>query len=453
MGSNYSLADLKKWNEKILQLVETMGLDFYPQEFEICSYEDMLGYEAYQGMPARYAHWSFGKAYERTRTFYRYNLVGLPYEMVINSNPCLAYLMKDNTLLLQILTMAHVYAHNDFFKNNRIFKTGTRAEYTLEMFKSHARRIQNYIADPGIGAIRVEAVLDAAHSLRLQVCRTVGEKLLSDEEKRRRLIERHQVKEMEHPLLEPQVEIEGPDLSRIPLEPEEDILLFLYKYGRLSDWERDILQIVREESLYFIPQIETKIMNEGWASYWHYRLLNQLKLPQDLHLEFLKRHNQVIRPLEGDLNPYHIGFKIFEQLEREHPDDPGFIFHVREGERDFSFIMRFLTRELCQELKLFQYIKRGRDYVVNQVADDDGWKIIRNTLAENVGISMIPNIRVMEVKGKNNILLLDHEWNSRELNMEYAHQTLKHVSFLWKGKVQLRTVVRTAYQLLETDGD
>ncbi|HBQ87183.1 MAG TPA: stage V sporulation protein R [Syntrophomonas sp.] len=452
MGGDYSLADLRQWDERICQVVEKAGLGCYPQEFEICSYEDMLGYEAYQGMPARYSHWSFGKAYERTRTFYRYNLVGLPYEMVINSNPCLAYLMKDNTLLLQILTMAHVYAHNDFFKNNRLFKTGTRAEYTLEMFKSHARRIQQYVADPGIGAAKVEKVLDAAHALRLQVYRTVGEKWLSDEEKKQRLIERSQVREREHPLLELPEEKELPDLNRIPLEPEEDLLLFLYKYGRLNDWERDILQIVREESLYFLPQIETKIMNEGWASYWHYRLLKQLKLPQELHLEFLKRHNQVIRPLEGDLNPYHIGFKIFEELEREHPDEPDFIFAVREHERDFSFLMRFLTRELCQELKLFQYAKRGRDYVVNEVSDEKGWKIIRNTLAGNVGISGIPNIIAMEVKGKNNTLMLDHEWSSRELNMEYAHQTLKHIAFLWKGKVQLRTVVRTAYQLLESDG-
>lgn len=453
MRTDYSLDELRQWDRKIFQIAEKAGLNCYPQEFEICSYEDMLGYEAYQGMPSRYTHWSFGKAYERTRTFYRYNLVGLPYEMVINANPCLAYLMKDNTLLLQILTMAHVYAHNDFFKNNRLFQTAARADYTLEMFRSHARRIQKYIADPGIGPEKVEKVLDAAHSLRLQVYRTVGEKILSDEEKKRRLIERYQVKEKEHPLLEPRTEQEEPDLSRIPLEPEEDILLFLCKYGPLHDWERDILQIVREESLYFLPQIETKIMNEGWASYWHYRILNQLGLPQELHLEFLKRHNQVIRPLEGDLNPYHIGFKLFEQLDRAHPDDPGFIFDVRKNERDFSFIMRYLSRELCQELNLFQYIKRGRDFVVNQVADENGWKIIRNTLAENVGISAIPNIRVMEVKSKNDILFLDHEWNSRELNMEYAHQTLKHIAFLWKSKVQLRTVVRTSYQILESDGE
>ena len=174
MGSDYSMHDLLQYNSRIEEMVLDARLNTYPQEFEICSYEDMLGYEAYAGMPVRYPHWSFGKAYERKKTFYRYNLTGLPYEMVINSNPCLAYLMKDNTLLLQILTMAHVYGHNDFFKNNRLFKTGTRAEYTLEMFKSHGRRISEYIQDPSIGYARVERVLNAAHALRFQIYRTVG---------------------------------------------------------------------------------------------------------------------------------------------------------------------------------------------------------------------------------------------------------------------------------------
>ena len=141
MGSDYSMNDLLQYNYRIEEMILAAGLNTYPQEFEICSYEDMLGYEAYAGMPVRYTHWSFGKAYERKKTFYRYNLTGLPYEMVINSNPCLAYLMKDNTLLLQILTMAHVYGHNDFFKNNRLLcycflkKTCTNQENIVNSIK------------------------------------------------------------------------------------------------------------------------------------------------------------------------------------------------------------------------------------------------------------------------------------------------------------------------------
>ena len=127
----YSIRDLEEWNEKIEAKVQEYGLDFYPQEFELIGFNEMIGYEAYVGMPSRYPHWSFGKAYEKNKTLYSLNLTGLPYEMVINSDPCLAYLMKDNTLLLQILTMAHVYGHNDFFKNNRLFKQATNAKYTL----------------------------------------------------------------------------------------------------------------------------------------------------------------------------------------------------------------------------------------------------------------------------------------------------------------------------------
>lgn len=451
--TDYTLTDLEVWNEKIERLAEEAGLDFYPQEFEICSYEDMLSYEAYLGMPSRYPHWSFGKSYERTKTFYRYNLTGLPYEMVINSTPCLAYLMKDNTVLLQILTMAHVYGHNDFFKNNRLFKDATRAEYTLEMFKSHARRIREYIADPSIGYARVEGILDSAHALRLQVYRIIGEKQVADEQKKQRLIERNSLPPSDHPLLDEKKPGTALDFNKIPLEPEEDLLLFLCQHARLSEWEKDILQIVREESFYFLPQIETKIMNEGWASYWHFNILNQLSLSQELHLEFLKRHNQVIRPVEGGLNPYYVGFKIFAQLAKEHPDDPGFIFSVREQERDTSFIRRFLNEKLCRELNLLQFSKRGRDYVINEVADEEGWKNIRNSLANNAGIQGVPNIKVSEVKGKGNILTLDHEWDGRELQLEYAHQTLKHIANLWKGKVQLRTKVRSTYQILETDGD
>ena len=450
MGSDYSMNDLLQYNSRIEEMVLNAGLNIYPQEFEICSYEDMLGYEAYAGMPVRYTHWSFGKAYERKKTFYRYNLTGLPYEMVINSNPCLAYLMKDNTLLLQILTMAHVYGHNDFFKNNRLFKTGTRAEYTLEMFKSHARRISEYIQDPSIGYTRVERVLNAAHALRFQIYRIVGEKHLTPEEVKQKIIDEYtSPTSSEHPLLQEKVEKVEPNLDRILLRPEEDLMLFLMRYANLSEWEKDILNIVRRESLYFLPQIETKIMNEGWASYWHYRILNNMDLPQELHLEFLKRHNQVVSPFEGRLNPYHLGFKIFAKLDQEGHD----IFAIREQERDTSFLRRYLDVELCQELNLLSFKKRGRDYYIKEIADDEGWKEIRNALAFNVGIQSIPVIKVVEVGANNSLLMLDHEWDGRELQLEYAHQTLKHLAELWGGKVRLRTMVRSSYQILETDGE
>jgi stage V sporulation protein R len=157
--------------------------------------------------------------------------------------------MKDNTLLLQILTIAHVYGHNDFFKNNRLFKYGTRADYTIEMFKNHADRIREYIADPGIGYTKVEKILNAAHALKFQCSRVIGEKTVSEEEKRKALLERVQKPKSDHPLLEKRTESEElPDFKKIPLEPEEDLLKFIAKYGRLNSWEKDIIDIVRTEA-------------------------------------------------------------------------------------------------------------------------------------------------------------------------------------------------------------
>jgi len=451
--TDYSVRELEQWNERIEKVAREEGLDFYDQEFEIVSYEDMIAYEAYMGMPSHYPHWSYGKAYESIKTLYKYNLSGLPHEMVINSNPCIAYLMKDNTLLLQILTIAHVYGHNDFFKNNRLFKQGTRAEYTVEMFKNHADRIREYIADPGKGYEKVEKVLNAAHAIRFQTSRVIGEKRLSEEDKKKALLARLQKPRSEHPLLEGDKKEEEPipDIKKIPLEPEEDLLLFISTYGRLQDWERDIINIVREETLYFLPQIETKIINEGWASFWHYTILNKLELPQSLHIEFLKRHNQVIKPLEGRINPYYVGFKIFEDLKRRYSHRPEKIFEVRELERDESFIRRYLTHELCKEMNLFEYAKSGGDFVISEVSDEEGWKKIRNTLASSVGMGSIPSIKVVEWVQRDNTLVLEHDYDGRDLELSYAYETLKYLVDLWDGKVMLDTALEGKRKLIICD--
>ena len=168
---NYSVDDLEVWDERIREKAEEFGLDPYPQEFEICDHNDMLGYMTYSGMPSHYPHWSYGKSFEKTKTMYDHGVSGLPYEMVINSNPSLGYLMRDNTLCLQILTIAHVYGHNDFFKNNFNFTAVTRAESTLSMFKAHAQRVRSYVEDPSIGPDAVERILDAAHALSMQLRR------------------------------------------------------------------------------------------------------------------------------------------------------------------------------------------------------------------------------------------------------------------------------------------
>ena len=451
--SDYSMKELFEWNDKIEAIVKDIGLLCYEQEFEICSFEDMIGYETYIGMPSHYPHWSYGKSYEKTKTLHKYNLTGLPYEMVINSNPCLAYLMKDNTLLLQILTIAHVYGHNDFFKNNRLFKIGTRANYTIEMFKNHATRIREYISDPTIGYKRVEKILDAAHSIKHNTKRVPGEKNINEKEKLKELLKKNEPKEREYPLIFPKVaeDISEVELRKVPFEPEDDILLFLTKYSKLSEWEKDILSIVREEGLYFIPQIETKIMNEGWASYWHYNILNKLNLPQGMQIEFLKRHNAVIRPHVGSINPYYVGFKIFEDLMKKNNGDHKKIFEVREIERDQSFIRKYLTAELCEELNLFAYAKKGTDYIVTEVADDDGWKKIRNSLANSVGMGSIPSIRVTELVQKDNTLILEHQFEGKELELNYAYETMKQISNIWDGKVVLSTLLDNKRKVITCD--
>ncbi|MCL6590925.1 MAG: SpoVR family protein [Firmicutes bacterium] len=438
--SEFSIKELESWNEKIEACAIEMGLRFYPQEFEICSYEEMLGYEAYTGMPTHYPHWSYGKAFDRLHTFYRYNLSGLPYEMVINSNPCLAYLMRDNTLLLQILTIAHVYGHNDFFKNNRLFKD-TEASLTIESFKNHAERIRSYIQDPSIGYLKVERVLDAAHALRYQTCRTPERRRLSVAEQKQRLLDQYRRKLQPDKFgIEPPKDIPPPDLQKIPLEPEEDLLWFLAEYSRLEEWEKDLLRIVRRETSYFIPQIETKIINEGWASFWHYRILNALKLPLDLHLEFLKRHHQVIRPHQGGLNPYHLGFMILTDLEKRFGMNK--LFEAREIESDHSLIRRYLTRELCVELNLFEYMGQEEQVVVTEVADEEGWEKIRDTLSNTVGMGSMPVIIVKEMSAKDGQLILEHEYDGRDLELTYAGETLKYMVELWGQPVQLITRVK-----------
>ncbi|MHC1747769.1 MAG: SpoVR family protein [Cellulosilyticaceae bacterium] len=401
----YTTRELLEYNERIEAIAKEIGLDYYEQEFEIISFEDMLCYEAYVGMPTHYPHWSFGKNYEKIKMLYNYNLTGLPYEMVINSDPCIAYLMKDNTLLLQVLTIAHVYGHNDFFKHNRMFREYTHAGLTLEMFKNHANRIRTYIQDPSIGYQEVERILDAAHAIKYHCganCQlaNAGDKIVY---------------------------------------PYENLLEYLCLQGNLSEWQKDILTIVMEENRYFMPQIETKIMNEGWASFWHYTILKKLDLPPDMNMEFLKVHNNVISPVVGGLNPYYLGFKIWENLYNKYNGDFKKLSFIRSVERDASFIRNHLTYEICAESNLFEYEEEERYFVISEVSSSEGWKKIRNTLAQSTGLAMVPTIYVEDVIKNDNTLVLGHIYDQRELNLTYATETLKYIQTLWGGKVVLTT--------------
>jgi len=465
---NYTIEELQRWDERILEKARELGLDPFPQNFEICDHFQMIGSIAYSGMPARYPHWSFGKAYERQKTLYDYGITGLPYEMVINSNPSLAYLMRDNSLLLQILTIAHVYAHNDFFKNNFTFRH-SRPELTVERYKSHADRVRGYIETPGIGEEKVERIMDAAHALAFQCRRNLEIKRLTREEQKNRAWASSQSRFDPHQAIHKRPEWKAPDVEKIPLEPDEDVLLFIRDYNsQLSEWEKDLIGIVHEETEYFLPQIETKIMNEGWASLWHKRILEALDLPQDLHMEFLVRHNQVLKPSPGQINPYFLGFKVFEDIEKRW-DDPSDeerrdfgrkggegrqkTFQVREADRDVSFLRQYLTEELIREMDLFQHEKRGGERIVTQVADEENWTKIKETLVKSAGLAGLPVIKVVDADYQGNrTLYLQHDYDGRELDLEYAEKTLKYIQQLWGFEVILETLLDDKRHHLVHDG-
>ena len=464
MPTNWDVRDLEYWDEKIREKVEEFDLSCFPQEFEVCDHFQMLGAMAYSGMPSHYPHWSYGKSYEKLKTMYDYGISGLPYEMVINSSPSLAYLMRDNTMCLQILTIAHVYGHNDFFRNNFTFSS-TRAELTLNLFKIHADRVRKYMEDPSIGVEKVEELLDAAHAIAIQCRRNLAIKKLSIEEDRQRLLD------VAKPLSDPFQNVHKrqtyvqPDLQKTPPSPEEDILLFVRDHNPyLNEWEKDLLTIVHERERYFLPQIETKIMNEGWASFWHREILNSLHLPQELHLEFLVRHNQVVRPFPRGLNPYYLGLRLWDDIKRRH-DDPTpeeiekygkptktgmqAIFEVREVDRDASFLRRFLTEELMRDMDMFQYEPRGEEMVVSKVSDQDGWREVKETLIKNVGLGTVPVIKIEDADhGHNRILYMRHHHDGRDLQLEYAERTLAYIQRLWGHEVMVETAVNGKKVLL-----
>ncbi len=469
MPRDWDIDTLRRWDEMIREKVEAFGLRCFPQEFEVCDHNQMLGYMAYHGMPSHYPHWSYGKAYEKLKTLYDYGVTGLPYEMVINSNPCLASLMRDNSLCLQILTMAHVYAHNDFFANNFTF-SHTRPELTVENMKNRAERVRDYIEDPSIGLERVETVLDAAHALSMNCRRNRGIRKLSHEEQKERAMEAARPREDRYSQLEKRPEPTEPDLRKVPLEPEEDILLFIRDHSPyLEEWEKDLLTIVHEEAEYFIPQIETKIMNEGWATYWHHRIMSSLDLPQDLYLEFLVHHNQVVRPAPGSINPYHVGFRVWQDIVRRHdaPTDDEVadhgpptksgdeaIFEAREADRDVSFLRRFLTEKLMRELDLFEHQTKQDNRVVTRVSDEENWRAVRETLLKNVGMNSVPVIKIVDADfGQNRMLYLRHEHDGRDLELKYAERTLGYVYQLWGRKVYLETRLERNPILLTYDED
>jgi len=427
--SDWTESDLIYWDEKIIDVALDLGLDWHPIDYEIIDYQEMLGAMAYVGLPTHYRHWSYGKEYERTHTLYNMGQTGLPYEMIINSNPSIAYLMRENALYIHLLTMAHCVGHSDFFKQNRMF-AHTNPDNIIDSFKSAAKYVRQLIEDPSIGIERVEEILDAAHSIKYQVPRFPGIKYKTQEQ----LIEVEKKKMAENPKYEP-------DLSRVPLAPEYNILRFIAEHSKgLEEWERNLILIVEESSKYFIPQALTKVMNEGWACTIHYKIINELQLPDSLHLPFIKLHNQVVRPHLGQLNPYHLGFKLFEKIIEKSGFEEAMI--VREVHNDISFLRFYCDQEFMEEMNYFSYSfkKQKKAITIDDISDDGGWESVRDELIKNVGLNRVPVIFVDEVE-KDNTLCLTHEHDGRDLDLTYARKVYDHIVTLWKDHVKLVSIV------------
>jgi len=430
--SEWNMDELEDWDNKICELGKEIGLDWYPIDYEIIDAKEMLGAMAYSGLPSHYRHWSFGKQFEQTSTRYNLGMEGLPYEMIINSNPSIAYLMTENPMSTHLLTMAHCLGHSDFFKNNRMF-AHTDADNVLTRFKSAAKRVNSYMEDPSIGVEKVEKILDACHTIKYQAQRTPGIKKKTKAEQ----------KEVWKQRLEgdKQGKYENADPKRDLLTKEYNLLSFIADNSRnLEGWERDLIQIVAYESQYFIPQAYTKIMNEGWAVFWHEKIINALDMPQEYHVAFIRLHNQVVRPHLGRVNPYHLGYKLFKNIEEKEGLDACFV--AREVHDDTAFLRKHLDQEMCQELNLFSYSfsKKSSANKVDDISDDEGWESVRDALLTTVGLNSIPVVCVTKV-GADHTLHLEHEHDGRDLELGYANKVLGYIVDLWGDDVKMMSTV------------
>ncbi|MBX0357261.1 SpoVR family protein [Halobacillus sp. Nhm2S1] len=436
---------------EITEIAKGFGLDFYPMRYEVCPDDIIYTFGAY-GMPTRFSHWSFGKQYYKMKLQYDLGLSKI-YELVINSNPCYAFLLNSNSLIQNKLIVAHVLAHCDFFKNNARFQNTKRD--MVESMAATAERIATY--DKIYGKHEVESFLDAVLAIQEHIDPSLVRPKLAwsmDEEESEEKpfqTEYDDIWKIDESSSEEQPRFRKK--KKFPPRPEKDLLLFIEQYSReLEDWQRDILTMMREEMLYFWPQLETKIMNEGWASYWHARILREMDLTSDEAIEFAKLNASVVQPSKTQLNPYYLGLKIFEDIEErydnpteemiKHGVEPGSgrekMFEVREIESDQSFIRNYLTRDLARREDLYLFQKQGQKYKIT----DKDHEAVRDQLVTMRVNGGFPYITVQDgdyVKGGE--LYLKHHYEEVELDVGYLEKTLPYVYQLWGRNVHIETKV------------
>ncbi|GAB4356627.1 MAG: SpoVR family protein [Methylohalobius crimeensis] len=475
-SSEWTFDALKQYDAEIARIAADFGLDTYPNQIEIISSEQMMDAYASCGLPVYYHHWSFGKQFLSIEKHYKRGQMGLAYELVINSNPCIAYLMEENTTMMQILVIAHAcYGHNSFFKNNYLFKTWTAADAIIDylVFAKH------YIAEceQRYGEDAVEEILDSCHALmNYGVDRYRKPSPLSAHEERQRQKERaeylqSQLNELWRRTVPEKTTRTEEKADRYPSEPEENLLYFIEKNAPLLEpWQREIIRIVRKIAQYLYPQRHTKIMNEGWATFWHYTIMQRLYdeglVTDGFMLEFLEAHTNVIAqpPFDHDfyngINPYALGFAMYRDLQRicQNPteEDRRWFPEIAGSDwletldfamrnfKDDSFIAQFLSPQVIREFRLFSVLDEEADdeLEISAIHDESGYQAIRHALSEqyNQG-SLEPDIQVWSVDTRGDrSLTLRHCQHQRRPLGDSAEEMLRHIHRLWSFKVRLETV-------------
>lgn len=476
--------DLLKLKNEIEGYAKSYGLDFFETIFEVCDYDTINILAAQGGFPARYPHWRFGMEYDQLSKGYAYGLQKI-YEMVINTDPCYAYLLKANHIVDQKIVMAHVYGHCDFFKNNAWF-SGTNRRM-MDVMANHGTKIRRYIERYGQETVEtfVDKVLSLENLLDTDVL------FETDEMKRKRSelneqsrIEKEQndgfynddrsnaLKSFMRSKLRNEPEkkrekVEERDEKYIPKKfpekPVKDIMGFLMNYSHMEEWQADIIGCLREEAYYYLPQRMTKIMNEGWASYWHSTIMTEKALKPSEIIDFADHHAGVMAMSRKQLNPYKVGIELMRDIEhrwdtgkfgKDYNECPNMrdkaywdtklmmgrkkIFEVRKTHNDITFIDEFLTPEFCERQQMFTYKfnpRTGRYEI-----DTRDFLAIKSKLLTSLTNFGQPAIEIEDANFANRgELMLNHVHYGVDLDVSYASDTLKNIYSLWKRPVNIRT--------------
>jgi stage V sporulation protein R len=471
-GSEWTLDDLVAIEHNCSRHAANYALDTFPNQMEVITSEQMLDSYVSAGLPVNYAHWSFGKHYLIENAKYRSGQNSLAYEIVINTNPCIAFLMEDNSLAMQALVIPHAcFGHNSFSKGNYLFRQWTQPDAILD-YMLFAR---NYIAEceERYGFDKVEQTLDALHALRDQGLDKYKRPSRLDsrkeraEQAKRLFAAQETMRQAEYYSVVPQAPQSAVTTAQFPLNPEENLLYFLEKHApKLEPWQRELARIVRKIAQYFYPQRQTQVMNEGWATFWHHRLINDMydagQIDQGILLECLHSHTNVVRQREySSLNPYALGFAAWNEIKRvcENPTDedreylPDIAgkdwletFHdTMHNYRDESFLLQFLTPKLVRDFKLMNILTReGLDHwTVTGTAGSASFKDIRSRLAASYRLeSSIPEISAVRyARDTDRKLVLHHQsYDGKVLMKAQAEQTLKQLQLLWGFDVSLESI-------------